>query len=200
MALPLLVAGFLAATGSIAWSHNQVVATTPAANETVSESPLFVSVQTAENLLDLGGNQAGFAIVVTDGEGLFYGDGCVELSDRVLSTTVALGEAGPYEVTYQFVSEDGHTISDRFTFSFEPESTHSPAMGYPQAPVCGEDPQTPAEPETPAQNETAAEVTVEPISAPAEPSGPGVGSIIAGVVGTIAAVAAIIGVSLRRRR
>lgn len=200
-----LLLGFTVATAPAAWGHNQVASTTPIAGETVSESPVLVSVQTVENLLDLGGNQAGFAIVVTDQEGLFYGTGCVELSDRVLSTTVELGEGGSYEVIYQFVSEDGHTISDRFGFTFEPQPNHSPAPGYPEAPVCGEAPEEvpeevpessgPVEPPT-----SPAEVAAEPISAPAEPSGPGVGSVIAGTIGTLAALAAITFLALRRRR
>ncbi len=195
-----LLLGFTVAAAPTAWGHNQVVATTPSAGEVVSESPLLVSVQTAENLLDLGGNQAGFAMVVTDEKGLFYGTGCVELSDRVLSTTVDLGEGGSYEVIYQFVSEDGHTVSDRFGFTFEPQPGHSPAMGYPKAPVCGEAPQEVPEPSESAEPPTTpAEVAVEPISAPAEPSEPGVGSIIAGVIGTLAAVAAITFLALRRR-
>jgi methionine-rich copper-binding protein CopC len=193
--------GFTVATAPAAWGHNQVVVTTPTAGETVSASPVLVSVQTVENLLDLGGNQAGFAIVVTDQQGLFYGTGCVELSDRVLSTTVELGEGGAYEVIYQFVSEDGHTISDRFGFTFEPRPDHSPAPGYPEAPACGETPEEAPEPSEPAEPPTApAEVTVEPISAPAEQPGPGVGSIIAGTIGTLAALAAMTFLALRRRR
>jgi hypothetical protein len=138
---------------------------------------------------------------VTDQQGLFYGTGCVELSDRVLSTTVELGEGGAYEVIYQFVSEDGHTISDRFEFTFEPRPDHSPAPGYPEAPACGETPEEAPEPSEPVEPPTApAEVTVEPISAPAEQPGPGVGSIIAGTIGTLAALAAMTFLALRRRR
>lgn len=178
-----------------------MASTTPIAGEIVSESPVLVSVQTVENLLDLGGNKAGFAIVVTDEQGLFYGTGCVELSDRVLSTTVELGEGGSYEVTYQFVSEDGHTISDRFVFTFEPQPGHSPAPGYPEAPVCGEAPEEVPESSEPVEPPTTpAEVAAEPISAPAEPSGPGVGSVIAGTIGTLAALGAITFLALRRRR
>lgn len=199
LALPLLAGGLLFATSSAAWGHNQVVATTPAIDEVVNESPVLVSVQTAENLLDLGGNQAGFAIVVTDEAGLFYGDGCVELNDRTLSTMVNLGEGGAYEVTYQFVSEDGHTISDRFSFTFDPGTGHTPAAGLPEAAICGEEPPSATEPTEPAEIESTPEVAVEPISAPMEPSGPGAGSVIAGVLGALAALGAIIALALRRR-
>ena len=196
-----VVLGFSVATAPAAWGHNQVASTTPSAGETVSASPVLVSVQTVENLLDLGGNKAGFAMVLTDEQGVFYGTGCVEVSDRVLSTTVELGEGGSYEVTYQFVSEDGHTISDRFVFTFEPQPNHSPAPGFPEAPVCGEAPEDVPESSEPVEPPTTpAEVAAEPISAPAEPSGPGVGSIIAGTIGTLAALAAITFLALRRRR
>jgi methionine-rich copper-binding protein CopC len=184
---------------TLASAHNQVAATTPEAGSTWSESPVTVSVTTAENLLDLGGNQAGFAIVVTDSEGMFYGTGCVELEERTLSTTVELGEAGDYEVTYQLVSEDGHTISDRFSFSFVPTADHTPAKGLASAPVCGE---VPAADEPAAIQEvepisSAPETDSEPITAVPENEGPGVGTIVAG---SLTAAAAIGGLALLWRR
>ena len=194
LSIGLAVASFTAAS-----AHNQVVSTTPEAGSTSSESPLTVSITTAENLLDLGGNQAGFAMVVTDAAGLYYGTGCVELVERTLSTTVGLGEAGDYVVTYQLVSEDGHTISDRFSFSFSPNSSHSPATPHTSVPVCGEEPQllegpapAPAEPEV-------SDTAVEPIAAPGEDETPGVGTAIAGVLGAIAALTALAAVWWHRR-
>lgn len=186
---------------TLASAHNQVAATTPEAGSTWSESPVTVSVTTAENLLDLGGNQAGFAIVVTDAQGMFYGSGCVELEERTLSTTVDLGEAGDYEVTYQLVSEDGHTISDRFSFSFAPTADHTPAAGLPSAPVCGEDPAT-DEPATIQEVEpisSAPETDSEPTTATPDTGAPGVGTIVAGSL-TVAAAIGGLALLWRRRR
>ena len=191
--------GFALGVVTAATAHNQVVSTTPEAGSTSSESPLTVRITTAENLLDLGGNQAGFAMVITDAAGLYYGTGCVELVERTLSTTLEMGEAGAYTVTYQLVSEDGHTISDRFSFTFSPNASHSPATPQTSVPVCGEEPQllegsapVPAEPDV-------SDTPVEPIAAPREDETPGMGTVIAGALGTIAAITALAVVWWRRR-
>lgn len=178
---------------TLAIAHNQVAATTPEAGSTWSESPVTVSVTTAENLLDLGGNQAGFAIVVTDSEGMFYGTGCIELDERTLSTTVELGTAGEYEVTYQLVSEDGHTISDRFGFSFAPTADHTPATGLESAPVCGEEPVSdePAPIQEVEPISSVPEADSEPVAATPESESPGMGTIVAGSLTAAAAIAAL---------
>ena len=195
LSLGLALGSFTVASG-----HNQVVSTTPEAGSTSSESPLVVNITTAEDLLDLGGNQAGFAMVVSDAAGLYYGTGCVELVERTLSTTVELGEAGDYVVTYQLVSEDGHTISDRFGFSFSPDASHSPATPQTSVPVCGEEPQLLEGSATSPAESDASEPPVEPISASSEDTSPGVGTVIAGASGAIAALAALAAVLWRRRR
>jgi methionine-rich copper-binding protein CopC len=117
--------------------HNAVLETIPEAGSTVSESPVTVRVVTNDQLLDLGGAGSGFAIVVQNTDGLYFGDGCVTISDSDMSSTVQLGQAGQYTVTYQFVSADGHSLSDSFGFNFEPGQSHVPARGFPGPPVCG---------------------------------------------------------------
>ena len=183
----------------LAAAHSQVISTTPEAGSTSRESPLSVSVTTAENLLDLGGNQAGFAMVVTDSEGLYYGTGCVELVERTLTTTVDLGEAGDYVVTYQLVSEDGHTISDRFSFSFTPDTSHSPATPQTLVPVCGEEPQLLEESAAAPSESEVNDAPVEKISAPSDDTSPGIGTVVAGSLGTVAALTALAAVWWRRR-
>lgn len=131
-----LVAPFIGAFPTV-FGHNAVLSTTPQAGDTVSDSPLEVHVYTSDELLDLAGTGAGFAIVVQDDAGNYYGDGCVTIAERDMFTTVDLGGAGVYEVTYQFVSADGHSLSDSFEFTFSPEPSHSPTMGQPVAPRCG---------------------------------------------------------------
>ena len=131
-----LVALFIGPLPSV-FGHNAVLDTTPQAGDTVTESPLEVHVYTSDELLDLAGTGAGFALVIQDDAGNYYGDGCVTIAERDLFTSVELGEAGVYQVTYQFVSADGHSLSDGFEFTFNPTPSHSPAMGQPMAPRCG---------------------------------------------------------------
>ena len=124
------IAAFLAAlalagtvvlgTAAPAQAHNFLVSSTPAAGELVTTLPEAISVTTNGPLLDLSGTGAGFAIQVTDAAGTFYGDGCLTVSGASLSTPAALGAAGTYRVVWQVVSEDGHTVSDEFTFEWSP--------------------------------------------------------------------------------
>jgi methionine-rich copper-binding protein CopC len=137
VALISLVAVFLSWSVTSAIGHNVVVSTTPEAGSTVSDSPIDIRIVTNDQLLDLGGTGSGFAIVVRDAEGLYYGNGCVAIGDTEMSATAALGNSGDYTVTFQFVSADGHSLSDSFDFSFDPLSTHVPTAGFEQAPQCG---------------------------------------------------------------
>lgn len=183
-----------AASPVIASAHNNVVETTPSAGETITTSPVDVSLTTLEILLDLGGRSAGFAMVTRDQAGLYYGTGCVELTEDTMSTTVELGEPGDYEVVFQLVGADGHTISDRWSFTYAPTGDYVAAQGQSSPPVCGADPDfsDPAHTPTPA-------VTNEPASSEVD-STPGPGTLIAGVVGALAAIGAISDVLIRRKR
>jgi copper resistance protein C len=141
--LPALATGAVAAlaligAGSVtATAHNDVVSTTPADGETVTSSPVEIQISTSDQLLDISGDASGFAIVVQDAAGLYYSDGCVSVNETSLVGAADLGEAGDYQVTYQFVSADGHTTSDSFGFTFAPAEDHTPVPGKTTAPVCG---------------------------------------------------------------
>lgn len=123
-----------------AHAHDQVIETTPAVDEQTSDNPLTVEIVTSGQLLDLGGNSAGFAITVTDANGLFYGNGCVEVAGPALSTVVEMGTNGPYTVTYQYVSGDGHTLSGSYSFNYVMPDSPLPAAGQSEPPVCGQPP------------------------------------------------------------
>jgi copper resistance protein C len=140
----VFVAGVaMAAFALFSWStpsasgHNAVLETSPEAGSTISTSPVDIRVVTNDTLLDLTGTGSGFAIVVRDAIGLYYGDGCVNIGDTDLSQTAHLGNAGDYTVTFQYVSADGHSLSDSFGFIFAPSPTHVPASGFDEAPKCG---------------------------------------------------------------
>ncbi|WP_179872203.1 copper resistance CopC family protein [Microcella indica] len=118
-------------------AHNSVVSTTPEEGETLTEVPEFFVVTTNEAMLDVGGEGAGFAIQVTDESGLYYGDGCVDVGGPSMSTPAALGEAGDYTMAFQYVSADGHTLSDTLAFRYQPAVDAQASAGSPAPPECG---------------------------------------------------------------
>jgi copper resistance protein C len=207
----LLVAGVVATLGALTWAgpsalgHNVVQETSPEAGSTISDSPVEIRIVTSDALLDLTGTGSGFAIVVRDGDGLYYGDGCVTVGDTDMSATAALGEAGDYTVTFQFVSADGHSLSDSFDFSFDPSSTHVPAAGLDNAPQCGVEPIAPI---TEADETTATDVETLPEGVVADPvdevlvvdDQPDRGPVTLGIAGVLVVLSIALLVWMVRRR
>jgi methionine-rich copper-binding protein CopC len=150
-----------------AQAHNFLVGSTPTAGELVTSLPESFSVTTNQPLLDLSGTGAGFAIQVTDAAGAFYGDGCLTVLGATLSMPASLGAAGTYRVVWQVISEDGHTVSDEYTFEWSPSPGFEPATGSAAPPVCGAD--VPEETSTPTAQPTppaATEATESPMAPP----------------------------------
>ncbi|HXD62643.1 MAG TPA: copper resistance CopC family protein [Lacisediminihabitans sp.] len=118
----------LAACGAVlvvsapAQAHNYLVQSTPKAGETLTALPEKFSIITNDLLLNIG-KGAGFALQVKDADGLYYGDGCITVDGRGISTPAALGAPGKYEVIWQVISTDGHPVSDEFSFTWKPSST-----------------------------------------------------------------------------
>ena len=145
--LPLMGVALLGALlfgASPAVAHNVVEDRTPAPGSTVTESPVDISLTTNDIFLDLGGDASGFGVVIRDSAGLYFGDGCVSVTERTMSTSAGLGAAGTYEITYQFVSADGHSLSESYEFDFAPNASHTPALGYDTPAQCGVPRNTPA--------------------------------------------------------
>lgn len=132
--------------GSSASAHNAVEELRPPPDSILKVSPVAVSVATNDVFLDVGENQGGFGIVMVDQDGLFYGDGCVLLSERRMTADIDLGGPGEYQVVYQFVSADGHTLSETYRVTFQPDQTHVPTPGHTNRPVCGVDATVPDSP------------------------------------------------------
>ncbi|GAA1522154.1 copper resistance CopC family protein [Agromyces terreus] len=116
-------------------AHNYVVSTTPAEDAVVTEQPGQVSLQTNDELLDLG---TGAALLVQGPDGLYYGDGCAVIDGPSAVADVDLGEAGTYTVLWQVVSTDGHPISGEWTFEWQPADGVALGTGT-DAPACGGD-------------------------------------------------------------
>jgi methionine-rich copper-binding protein CopC len=134
----VLAAAVLGASAAPAYAHNYVVGTTPAAGSVVTEQPGSVSITTNDNLLDLSGEGAGSAIQVSGPADAprFYGDGCAAVSGPTVQSAMQLGEPGEYTVVWQTVSTDGHSISDTFTFTWQPDAGQTLDEGAAEAPEC----------------------------------------------------------------
>jgi methionine-rich copper-binding protein CopC len=136
----VLAAAVVGVSAAPAYAHNYVVGTTPAAGSVVTEQPGVVSITTNDNLLDLSGEGAGSAIQVSGPADAprFYGDGCATVSGPTVQTAVQLGEPGEYTVVWQTVSTDGHSISDSFTFTWQPDAGQALDEGSASAPDCAD--------------------------------------------------------------
>lgn len=121
-------------------AHNYLVASTPAAGSTLTELPESFVITTNEALLDLGGEGKSFALQVRDSDGLYYGDGCVSVSDASMSSVAAIGDGGEYTVLWQVVSADGHPVSGEYSFAWDPADSSVASPGSAAAPVCGTEP------------------------------------------------------------
>lgn len=199
-----LAVGFALAIATPAVAHNFIVSSTPAEGETLTELPAAWQITTNETLLDLGGQGAGFALLVSDEQGRFYGDGCVTIEGAGLSMPAALGADGAYTLTYQFVSADGHTLSGELPFAWQAPAAFEPHVGLAEPPVCGETASAPApEPTTTAEPEPEPELTDEPVTE-AEPIGPiaddATPLVIAVVIAVMIAIAGVVTAALLRAR
>jgi hypothetical protein len=130
-----------------------------------------ISLTTNDVFLDLGGDAQGFGIVVRDSRGLYYGDGCITVEERTMTASAELGDAGTYEIIYQFVSADGHSLSESYQFEFAPGADHTAARGYDTPAECGVPRETPLAQES-SQLSSPTPVAAEEISAEEAPSDP----------------------------
>jgi hypothetical protein len=120
LALGIVIAGAQAAS-----AHDSLTGSTPADGDSVSVLT-EVSQTFSENLLDVG--QGNIAEVIGP-DGLHYESGCTALTGPTITTPVALGAAGDYEVVWRAVSSDGHPIADSYTFVYAPDDGAEGAEG-----------------------------------------------------------------------
>jgi methionine-rich copper-binding protein CopC len=181
-----LAIGIALSPAGAASAHNSLVSSTPEAGSTVTVLPDVVSITTSEALLDLAGDGSGFGLRVHDENGLYYGDGCVTVSDATMSTDAALGPAGQYTVIWQVVSADAHPVSDTFEFEWAPSDEAEPSVGTVTPPDCNGTVNV-GEPEATAAAETGSEDGADAAASD---------STALWVIGTVVAVGAAVGVTL----
>lgn len=115
-----------------AFAHDALVGTDPASGATVTS---LTQVALTFNDAVLGGDDANLVRVIGPDE-RYYETECPSLADTVVTSPVALGPAGQYEVEWRVVSSDGHPVSGTFDFTYEPDGS-TPAAAGSVTPVCG---------------------------------------------------------------
>jgi methionine-rich copper-binding protein CopC len=165
--------------GTGAHAHNTLVSSTPAEGSVLTELPAEFDVTTNAPLLETGAA----ALQVTDAAGLFYGDGCITVAGPSVRMVPELGAAGAYTLTWQAVSEDGHTISGVIPFTWEPAAETEGAAGSATAPVCGEATVEPSA--TPSEEPAASPSPSASEDVAAEPENPqtGIDAVIPWIIG-----------------
>lgn len=191
----VLVGATLGAATAPAFAHNSVVSISPEPGSVVTEQPGAIKVTTNDNLLDLAGEGAGSAMQVSGPADAprYYGDGCATVFGPTLEAQVQLGQPGEYTVVWQTVSTDGHSISDRFTFTWQPDASQTLGEGSATAPACA----------TSATGSDVADTDAAASDADDDGAGSAVqGSDLLWIGGALVAILAAIGVTLlllRRR-
>jgi len=129
-------AGLVLAVASPAAAHNYVVSSTPAEGEVLTELPAAWELVTNESLLYVGNDEV-FGLLARDADGLYYGDGCVDVSGARMSATPAIGEPGEYTLVFSFISADGHPLTGEIPFEWAPTGEVAAAAGSAEVPRCG---------------------------------------------------------------
>ncbi|MCD1269760.1 copper resistance protein CopC [Microbacterium sp. MEC084] len=175
-------------------AHDNLLEASPAAGTTVAALDAVTLTFSAE-LIDFG--QASYA-QVQGPDGLYYETSCSTIDLNVLTTPVALGEAGTYTIAWNAVSSDGHPISESYEFTYAPAEGAEPALGWDEPACRNEDTRTQpgAVPEPAEQPESTAEASAStPAPQPrasetTEVENEGAGLVVAGVIGAGALLAA----------
>jgi methionine-rich copper-binding protein CopC len=117
-------------------AHNYLIASTPKVDGTLTALPKAFEITTNDKLLDIGGSGSGFAYRIVGPDEKYYEDGCVDIDGPSMTTTAALGASGKYQVEWQIVSADGHTVSDEYSFTWDAPAGFTPATGSTNPPTC----------------------------------------------------------------
>ena len=118
-----------------AFAHTRLESSDPADGSSLATAPESVSLQFNEDL------QADFATVTVVGpDGTQYQKGAVSAAGGQVSVAVSpLGPAGTYQIGYRVVSDDGHPIQGKLSFSMTAAgpggALPSPSATVPSAPA-----------------------------------------------------------------
>ena len=195
LALLITMLGSLFAAAP-ALAHDELVATTPSAGETVTAPPTSIGLEFSQEMYPEGT----FAEVRGE-DGVDYADGTPTVEGTIVTIPLKTGlPNGVYTVNWQITSSDGHPTQGDWTFTLAAE----------QAPVTdpATDPSTDATPVTGTSADATTDAATPPAATGTSASSPAATSadsgspllgIIVGII-VIAAVVAVLGIVLMRRR
>lgn len=118
---------------SAAFAHDSLVDADPGDGSTVTALTDITLTYSGAILGDEGAN----IVQVIGPDKLHYETACPALAGPEVTTAVALGEAGTYEVLWRVVSSDGHPVSGSYTFDYEPLAAPTAAVVGSESPLCG---------------------------------------------------------------
>jgi methionine-rich copper-binding protein CopC len=132
------------AVATPASAHDQLLSSTPAADERLDTPPERITMTFSGELLVLDESLTGAVVLVVDSSGKDWVSGDVSVDGRTVTAPVASGmPTAGYQVRWQVVSEDGHpiagvipfTIGDAEAMAEAPvsDATSAPADGSVQA-------------------------------------------------------------------
>jgi len=121
-----LTLGIAIATPTAALAHDEIVATTPAADAKIAPGIIKISVTFNEDVMNIPPHQ-GLGIQVHFAGGSSQVLDCLEVSGAELSGVVDATETGEYTVNWRSVSSDGHANSGTFNFTVAAGAKAGPA-------------------------------------------------------------------------
>jgi len=127
LALALLA---IVATSPAASAHDWLSGSDPASGAGVSSLTAVTLTFSADPLDEGEGN----AIQVKGPDGRYHESGCPTLDGPEMTTEVAAGPPGTYEVLWRVVSSDGHPVTGSYTFEYTGEAATEAGA---DAPRCG---------------------------------------------------------------
>lgn len=120
IALTFCTATLLTGSSSNAFAHAEFIASNPKVNSTVKSLPVTIWAEFGEKLMVIGEKNPN-SISVTDSLKMKVNSGPAIVSGSRISTKLKPGlSAGKYQVSYRIVSEDGHVVSGKFSFTYKP--------------------------------------------------------------------------------
>ena len=100
-----------------AGAHSTLVSSNPAADSTVVDFPMEVTLTFNEELLKVGQENPN-KVEVFDESGVLV-SGASVLSGASIAAPVGINGNGAYTVKYRVVSKDGHVVEDEYQFNVE---------------------------------------------------------------------------------
>jgi len=108
-----------------AFAHNQLVASNPANEATVQDSPPAIELTFDQPVQNGEGLNT---IAITGPDNSTWSVGQAEVASNVVTATVDdLGPAGVYKIGYRILSADGHPVSGDLTFTLATAGDGTPA-------------------------------------------------------------------------